>query len=861
VAAKDRPNPFGTVAKLVVVVVVCGVLAAGFLLPYVGGIGLAARNEAAKFLDTQCNLTETPPPVPTQIYASDNRTLIATVFNQDRQPIPLSSVPMILQKALVATEDRRFYSHHGVDMRGLIRSAISTSNGDTQGGSTLTMQYVKQIRYYQAGDNIKAQKAAISQNLNRKIEDAKCALYIENTEHESKATILDNYLNIAFFGENSYGLQTAAETYFDKPASQLTLPESAMLVGLLRAPSAYDPFQHPTQALDRRNEVLQNLVDVGDLTEKQAKKYAATPVALATQRPPLIHEGCANADSTILNVGFFCDYVTNWLTHNAGISDSQLETGGLRIVTTLNAKLQNSMETNLAKALPATSPMTAILPVVDPHTGNILAMATSKRYGNHRGNSAFTTLPIFTSYTAQGASTYKLFPLLTALSTGVPTNWKLETPQNGQPYKAACLTPSNTTNGDAQEHYKKNETLASATAKSSNTFFVGMADQLFGCDLQPIVDMAEKLGMKGLLQPSDTPKLSIAQAVVNFQRAQQLVLGDIATSPLEIAGAYAAVANAGRYNTPSPILSITKPVVQTTTAGAPTVTGSVSVPVKRPKSVQVVSPQVALTAVKVLTGDTSYPGTSSKPFAKWYASAGSIVAGKTGTSVAVSPTGKDTNKNASLWFVGVTPNLVSANVLVNLNSPNTVASGLPGIKNAGLNAYGAYAAKVWLAVLSPSLLRQHWLWQDPDTVAGQAVPDITGKTLAVARGMLAQAGYSMVQLDQANTLECASSKPVGYVAFYGPKIAPKGSTITWCPSSGGLQLIYHKPIPIPSSSSNTPSGSGSGSGSSGSGSGSGGPSSPGGSSSGSGSGSGSGSSSSHQNPGPPGGGHHHHPPH
>ena len=126
------------------------------------------------------------PPEKTRVYARDGKTLIATLFTQDRQPVPLSRSRSTLQNALVATEDRRFYSHHGVDMRGLIRSAINTSGGDTQGGSTLTMQYVKQIRYYQAGDNLKKQQQAIAQNLNRKMEDAQCALYIENTLHESK---------------------------------------------------------------------------------------------------------------------------------------------------------------------------------------------------------------------------------------------------------------------------------------------------------------------------------------------------------------------------------------------------------------------------------------------------------------------------------------------------------------------------------------------------------------------------------------------------------------------------------------------------------------------------------------------------
>ena len=126
-----RPDPWLTVAKLLAAMVAAGVLVAGLLLPYVGGLGLAARHEATKFLDTTCNLTETPPPQKTTMYARDGKTVLATIFSQDRVPVPLASIPKALQDALVATEDRRFYQHHGVDMRGLIRSAISTSSGDT----------------------------------------------------------------------------------------------------------------------------------------------------------------------------------------------------------------------------------------------------------------------------------------------------------------------------------------------------------------------------------------------------------------------------------------------------------------------------------------------------------------------------------------------------------------------------------------------------------------------------------------------------------------------------------------------------------------------------------------------------------
>src|ERR1700712_4530675 len=195
--------------RLIGLLVIVGVLAAGFLLPYIGGAGLAAKAGADKFLNTTCNLTEEPVQQRTTMYASDGKTVIATLFDQNRQVIPFDHVPVGVTNALISTEDRRFYSHHGVDLRGLVRGALKTSNGDTQGASTLTEQYVKQVRYYEASTAAE-RAAAIDQNVDRKILDAQCALQIERKN--TKPEILGKYLNIAFFGEGAYGIQTAAQT-------------------------------------------------------------------------------------------------------------------------------------------------------------------------------------------------------------------------------------------------------------------------------------------------------------------------------------------------------------------------------------------------------------------------------------------------------------------------------------------------------------------------------------------------------------------------------------------------------------------------------------------------------------------------
>lgn len=789
-ADTSRPSTASTLAKLLIALLAAGVLSAGLALPYVGGLGLFAGKAAGKFIDTTCNLRESQPPLKTTILARDGKTVIATLFTQDRQPVPLNEIPPYLRAALIATEDRRFYQHHGVDMRGLIRSAVNTSSGSTQGGSTLTMQYVKQMRYFQAVEtgDAKAEAAAIDQNLSRKMEDAKCAIDIE--KRESKDAILDNYLNIAFFGENSYGIQTAAQTYFGVPTSKLTLAQSALLVGLLRAPSDYDPFTNRAAALERRNEVLQNLVAVGKLSQAAADKEKATPIALATKQPPRVQQGCANTNPAVRNAGFFCDYLVSWLQNVNGMKLSDLQTGGYRIVTTLDPNLQNSAQAHMNDSVPATAPMTAVLPVIDPHTGDILAMAASKTYGTGKGQ---TEQQVFTNYTASGASTYKVFALLAALETGVPSNWPLTTVGgDGAVYHSkTCARQATVKNGDANVTYNQTETLTTATAKSSNSFYVGLADQLFGCNLQPIVDLMTSLGMKGLQQhdPLDFPNLTYAQNIPQVQAAQELVLGNIPTSPLELTGAYAAIADNGKFNTPAPVTGIRDS------------SGNV-VPVKRAPGTQALAPQVAAQAAAILTNETTN-GTSHTQFDPWYAVNQSQIAGKTGTATAA----PDDTQNGAIWFVGMTPNLVATSAVFDMDSPFKPSAGLDG-QPVG-QAYGDFAAEVWRQALQPSLAGQNWSWPDPNAVGGAPVPaDLVGKGVADAQAELTAAGFKMAIMGGTN-FACASSQTAGTIAFFGPQMAQPGSTITVCLSSGIQQYIYTppppKPTPPPTSGHSSPS--------------------------------------------------------
>ncbi len=296
--------------------------------------------------------------------------------------------------------------------------------------------------------------------------------------------------------------------------------------------------------------------------------------------------------------------------------------------------------------------------------------------------------------------------------------------------------------------------------------------------------MARRLGMNSLAQPSGDGRQTVEQTIVNYQRPGELVLGDVATSPLELAGAYAAVANAGKFNAPAPIVSITDD------KGKP-------VTVKRSPEVQAISPQVALQAVDILTGDTRFPGTSAAQFQPWYSQGMSTVAGKTGTSVAV-VNGKDTTQNASLWFVGHDAEPGRDQRGHEPRPPQRTGERPAQYRQCRPpSAYGAYAAGVWLSALQPTLAGQHWAWTPPSAAPGSPVPPVVGLSVAQATQTLTGAGYKVAKLgnDPTDPLQCASTVPANMVAYAGPQIAPKGATITICPSSGIRQTVYTPPPP------------------------------------------------------------------
>jgi membrane peptidoglycan carboxypeptidase len=780
-------------AKLAGLIVIVGVLAAGLLLPYVGGAGLAAKAGADKFLDTKCTLKPLAPQQTSTMYASDGKTVIATFFDQNRSIIPLSRVSKNVINALISTEDRRFYDHHGVDTRGLLRAALHTSSGNKQGASTLTEQYVKQIRYYQA-TTPEEQEAAIVQTLDRKISDAQCALKMERDN--TKKQILEGYLNIAFFGENSYGIQRAAQTFFNTSADKLTVAQAALLVGLVKSPTSLDPFAGDKQlqaARTRRDLVISNMADQHFITDAAATRAKATPVKLAPAAVP--PRGCAFATKAITNVGFFCDYAYRWLQQVGGLTQQKIDTGGYQIVTTIDPGQQNQVQASLSADMAQSlafkkpngdAPSAAIMPGIDPSTGAVKFLATSRQYGSGAPNK--TTNPIFSIATAGAGSTFKYFTALAALKLGAQDSFQLTT---GGTYHTKNCPPGTDPQPNGYHNagnYAQTMTLRNALVQSSNTYFVGMEDMVFNCDLHTIIQTAKDVGNSSLnILQSDGKTLG--DRIIAGQEAT-FTLGQHSVSPIDLTVAYGTAANDGVLCPPNPIASITEP-------------GNTAVKINKPACSRKLDPYTARTVVDIMVGDTNNgAGTAVGAFNNWYGNGGSRVAGKTGTNNGSDGAGNDSGNNAALWFVGATPHLVSTTAIYNPDAPTHDIIDAPGHLGGSGNAFGAVSAGLWAHALLPSVGAQHWDWPGPQDIPnGVFVPSVKGKSPDEAMNTLTQLGFKPVILPNQ---VCGSQYPEGTVAMAGPAFAALGSTISICLSNGKAPFVFVAPTKAPKPTPGSP---------------------------------------------------------
>jgi membrane peptidoglycan carboxypeptidase len=570
--------------RLVTFAAIGGVLAAAMVLPIVATTGVLVRNEADKFttlsltaqglpqrseiLDRNGNLLAYVYGVDVPYYSTATKAGVVQYFGWDRQPVTYGQIAPNMVNALVGIEDSRYWAHGAIDLRGTIRAAVNDlQHQPVQGGSTIAQQYVKNVLLLRAemADNSQGVTAAAADTLSRKLNELRMAVASEH--QQSKQDIVAGYLNDAFFDNNAYGVEAAAETYFDTSAGKLTVTQAATLAGIVENPSEYDPIAHPGTALTRRNTVLYRMATTNNgLTMAQFKVDEAKPLGLHVAIP---QSGCQS--SSVGTAGFFCQYVEEVFLNDPAYGKTPLArakllaTGGLKIYTTLNQKDQQAannavnyvMPTNSGYYNPSHNADTEA--VVQPGTGQIEAMAEDRSYGTDRGQTEIN-YAVNTAYGGstgvQTGSSSKLFTLITALKQGVPFGFQLTVPGSttvtgytnceGGP---AGTTTSGVVGGydvsNAEGPGKSTDSLYTGTTNSINVFYAELEKKVGLCN---VVHTAVDLGMT---RADGTPLLSWdGKNVPPADNFPSFTLGSVNVSPLSMASAYATVAARGTYCSP-----------------------------------------------------------------------------------------------------------------------------------------------------------------------------------------------------------------------------------------------------------------------------------------------------------------------
>ncbi|MER6123849.1 transglycosylase domain-containing protein [Streptomyces sp. NPDC001795] len=620
-------SPVQQAAKFLGVSVLAGAVMAGIALPAAGALGLAAKGSVQGFDDIPANLKSPQLSQRTTILDS-NGGEIATVYSRDRTVVDLKDISPYMQKAIVAIEDSRFYQHGAIDLKGVLRALNQNAQngGVAQGASTLTQQLVKNYFVEEAGDDPTKVAQATQQTLGRKVRELKYAIQIE--EKLGKKKILENYLNITFFGQQAYGVEAASQRYFSKHAKDLNLQEAALLAGLVQSPTRYDPVNDEAEARKRRNVVLQRMAEVHDISQAEADKAKKTPLGLHVSQPK---NGCITA---VKGAGFFCDYVREVFLNDPMFGKTKTDRaqiwnrGGLTIHTTLDPQAQESVQQSIKDHVNKSDEVATAATIVEPGTGRILAMGQSRPYGFGK-NETQINLSVDKDMGGgagyQPGSTFKPIVAAAAIEGGKPATQEYPSPYE-MPYPSpipAC-DGRNWVNTDGSKLSNENESehgpygMKEATAKSVNTYYVQLISDIGIC---PVVDMAKKMGVNR----ADGAKIT---------QAPSIALGTQEMSPLTMANAYATFADRGTYCTPVAIESITQTI------------GNQKKNLDVPKSTctRAMSQTTADTINTILKGVVedgtgTEAGLGSRPSA-----------GKTGT----------TDFRYAAWFVGYTPNMAGA---------------------------------------------------------------------------------------------------------------------------------------------------------------------------------------------------------
>ena len=383
----SMPSPRSPLSRLFTVLLaglLAGLVLALAALPTGLLGGFVAKASLGAYAELPDALRTPAQPQRSYLYANDGKTLITTFYDVNRTDVPLAEIAPVMRQAIISAEDRRFYSHGGADLRGIARALVANvkGGGTEQGGSTLTMQYVRNVLKTDPTRTAEERQAATEQTVGRKLQEIRYANALEQSL--SKDEILNRYLNIAYFGSGAYGVAAASQRYFGTAPADLTLGEAALLAGLVQSPDEYSPIDGDKDAaLARRAYVLDSMAETGAVTAVQAAAAKAEPLRL---RPTAQPNGCTATAQGHDDWGFFCDYLRQWWLTQPAFGDTAdereqaLRRGGYRVVTTLDPKVQQTAQAQATKVYGYDDKRALPIAAVEPGTGRVLAMAVNRHY-------------------------------------------------------------------------------------------------------------------------------------------------------------------------------------------------------------------------------------------------------------------------------------------------------------------------------------------------------------------------------------------------------------------------------------------------------------------------------------------------
>lgn len=748
-----------------------GLVGAGLVIPLAGASGGAAQTTAKGFNNLDDEFTANPLAQQSKIYSADGR-LLATPYDSNRIVVPLDQISPTMRKAQIAIEDSRFYEHGGIDVRGTMRAMVSNaSSGQTQGGSSLTQQYVKTMLREKAvrEDDQEGLQEATEKTYSRKLQELKYALNVEKTH--TKDQILSSYLNLVYYGERAYGVEAAGLHYFSKHAKDLDLAESATLAGVVQSPDALSPRKNPEGAQERRDVVINRMVSLGMVTSESAE--AAKKKDVEDMLDIREDEGgtCSKAVDP-----YFCNYVIAYLKQmpelgpNPDARMQAVNTGGFKIKTTLRRDWQKDLKEELTERVPSgTERFGSAAAMIEPGTGKVKAIAQTSEYkvglkqASTKHSEQAWSVPAQYGGTNGFAigSTAKMYALVAALEKGKPLSSSISAPPGSsatfmpKQFNKKCTTTGPWSVANAEKAAGGTMPMADATKMSVNTSFAALAAEIGSCRIPKVMSkmgLTDGYGLPYGLNYSGGQKTKDDYAVSN------LVLGSDSSTPLQLASSYATLAADGKYCPPNPIESIT------------TANGT-EMKIDPPPCKQVIEKDIARGTHELLTNTMEPGGTATAMTLDNNRPA----AAKTGT----------TDNNKQSWFAGYTRQLSTA---VWVGSPIREYE-MTGV-TIGNRSYpkvygGTIAGPIWKDIMdeaSENMDKKSFNKPSAKVVNGDVrdIPDVTGKGPTQAKQALEKAGFKAKKGSQVN-----SDEKAGAVAYTEPRgEALKGATVTMYISNG-----------------------------------------------------------------------------